>query len=132
MIKLNKFKEPCHNYKKSLGNISSVSTIPKSGRVVSPEFRKSLNNQLKKVITKVNHIRKDLSQVAVDQALEGNLSEIEENINHSLRRLTIIHSLITDFQLLNRVKRTDTMAERLVKAGKFESVEEYNEFKKTK
>lgn len=130
--KLNNIIGPCQRNKKSLGNVNSFSAVSKSGRVASPEFRKSLNNQLKKVIIQANLIRKDVSQVAVDQMLEGKVGEIEEHINHTLRRLSSVHSFVTDHQLLNRNKKTDSLAERLVKAGKFSSVEEYNEFKKTK
>jgi hypothetical protein len=135
MKKLYNHIGPLQNSKKSPGFINSKSILnfsSKTGRVVSPEFRKKVNNDLKKVIIQVNLIRKDLSQVAVDQAIEGNILEIEENINHCVKRLSEVSRLVTVNQLLKRVKRSDSFAEKLVKAGKFSSVEEYNEFKKTK
>lgn len=104
---------------------------PKTGKVISPDSRKKLNDGLKTVTNSVNLVRKNVSQVAVDQALENNYTEIENLLDGCNSRISQINEIILRNQLQSRVKRPGTFAEKLVKAGKFESIEEFNEFKKS-
>lgn len=133
MKKYNNFKGLSKYNKRSLFNRSlSTKVLSKTGRVVSPEFRKKVNTKLQEVLTSVNLIRKNVSQQAVDQAVEGEVLIIEENLNHCIRRLSEINKLVIDNQLLKRIKKSDSLVDKLIKAGKFSSIEEYNEFKKSK